>query len=510
MRLKKLKYDWKSIILIYAIISVLRFLYVYSGWTDLDAEETQYWLWSKHLDFSYYSKPPLIAYINAFSTSIFGDFPWVIRLNAIILGALVALATYYVVLKIYSSKKLAFYISLCLLILPSYHYISLFFTTDVLVTLFWLLTCYFFWMSFQTNKLKFWILTGISMGIGIISKYALLFFIPFSFIYTLIKKRKLLLHYGFYVYIIIALIIFSPVIYWNIQHKMVGVFHVTTLAGIGNQIIQWENLLSRQAELLGGQLLLNLPLLFILFYWDKYHIKKLLKGEFEKYIIATNVFIYIIFSLVTLMRRVYINWLLFSYIPLYIVLLSAIFRSGLIQEKIAKKYIAVTCFLMVLLISQPILAIHAKQFSKLLPASIDPFRNIVEWNTFTNFVYSEIEKHIEDDKFEVFSNRYQIASEFSFYGPNHPTTYCYPYKKRRMNQYDIWGIPYEKIKHKKAVFVNNEPFDEEMLQWIGEENIIYQTTYSVYYKSTNVRTYYMYILNYMPKFKNSENVIFKF
>jgi hypothetical protein len=348
------------------------------------------------------------------------------------------------------------------------------------------------------------------MGLGMLSKYAILFFIPFSLFYLLIKKRELLKQKGYYISLAIAFLMFSPVIYWNIKNGMVGMFHVTTLAGSGHDIIHWERLLSRQAELIGGQLLLNVPLLFIIVFWDKYKIKNYLKGDFEQYIIATTIFIYIIFSLVTIIRRVYINWLLFSYIPLYIVLLTTVWRSGLIKEKSVKKYLAITSGLILLLIFQPILNIYAKPVSKIIPAQIDPFRNLVNWEEFATYVYTEMDKQCNGEEYVVLSNRYQVASEFAYYGPNLPATYCYPYKKRRMNQFDLWGIPYNQIKDKKAVFVDNIPMDDDMISKIGSENIIYKTVYSIEYKGVIVRNYYIYLVNKMPEFPNAKKVISKF
>ncbi|MEL6687001.1 MAG: glycosyltransferase family 39 protein, partial [Pseudomonadota bacterium] len=46
----------------------------------LHGDEAQYWAWSQDLAFGYYSKPPLIAWIIAATTSVFGDAEWAVRL----------------------------------------------------------------------------------------------------------------------------------------------------------------------------------------------------------------------------------------------------------------------------------------------------------------------------------------------------------------------------------------------------------------------------------------------
>ncbi|WP_233205125.1 ArnT family glycosyltransferase [Alkalicaulis satelles] len=57
---------------------------------SLYADETQYWLWSRELDWGYYSKPPMIAWLIALSTAVFGDSDWAVRLLAPVLNTLTA------------------------------------------------------------------------------------------------------------------------------------------------------------------------------------------------------------------------------------------------------------------------------------------------------------------------------------------------------------------------------------------------------------------------------------
>ena len=47
--------------------------------TDLFFDEAQYWSWSRDLDFGYFSKPPLIAWIIRFATEICGNAEWCVR-----------------------------------------------------------------------------------------------------------------------------------------------------------------------------------------------------------------------------------------------------------------------------------------------------------------------------------------------------------------------------------------------------------------------------------------------
>ena len=57
---------------------------------DLYPVEAQYWFWSLHPALGYYSKPPLIAWLIALTTSLFGDSEFAIRLSAPLLHAIAA------------------------------------------------------------------------------------------------------------------------------------------------------------------------------------------------------------------------------------------------------------------------------------------------------------------------------------------------------------------------------------------------------------------------------------
>ena len=52
---------------------------------DLFGDEAQYWLWSKNLDFGYFSKPPLLSWTIALFCSIFGNSLLAIKMISVLL-----------------------------------------------------------------------------------------------------------------------------------------------------------------------------------------------------------------------------------------------------------------------------------------------------------------------------------------------------------------------------------------------------------------------------------------
>src|SRR5262245_20356597 len=82
---------------------------------DLAPDEAHYWDWSRHLDWSYYSKGPLVAWLIRASCEVFG--PWseqhtgslmfAIRLPAVICGSLLLVSLYLLTMQVFARRRLA-------------------------------------------------------------------------------------------------------------------------------------------------------------------------------------------------------------------------------------------------------------------------------------------------------------------------------------------------------------------------------------------------------------------
>src|SRR3954451_10740911 len=82
---------------------------------DLACDEAHYWDWSRHLDWSYYSKGPLVAYLIRAGCLVGG--PWseqytgslmpAARLPAVVCGALLLVSLYLLTVQVYRRETLA-------------------------------------------------------------------------------------------------------------------------------------------------------------------------------------------------------------------------------------------------------------------------------------------------------------------------------------------------------------------------------------------------------------------
>src|SRR6516225_1643636 len=77
-----------------AAITGFRLLWLMLQPADLYPDEAQYWVWSQQLALGYFSKPPLVAWLIALTTGLFGDSEFAVRLSAPLLHASAAIFVY--------------------------------------------------------------------------------------------------------------------------------------------------------------------------------------------------------------------------------------------------------------------------------------------------------------------------------------------------------------------------------------------------------------------------------
>ena len=64
---------WRSVLMVVAGLTLARIAALFLTPLQLYPDEAQYWLWSRTLDWGYYSKPPVIAWLIWSTTHVGGD-----------------------------------------------------------------------------------------------------------------------------------------------------------------------------------------------------------------------------------------------------------------------------------------------------------------------------------------------------------------------------------------------------------------------------------------------------
>jgi 4-amino-4-deoxy-L-arabinose transferase-like glycosyltransferase len=218
---------------------------------DLAPDEAHYWDWSRHLDWSYYSKGPLVAYLIRAGIVLVG--PWservtagdmlAVRLPAVVCGSLLLASLYVLTVQVYGRERLALAVVALGLTLPLVSAGSTLMTIDAPYTCCWGWALVLGYQAVFRRSAWAWPLAGLVVGLGILAKYTMVLWLPSLglFLLTSAEHRRLLIGRGFWVLTGVAAVCCLPILVWNLKYGWVTFRHVGRLAGLHEGAgIRWE------------------------------------------------------------------------------------------------------------------------------------------------------------------------------------------------------------------------------------------------------------------------------
>jgi len=213
--------EHKSALWLIAIVALFRLLV--APHLGLGADEAHYLIYALNLDYSYFDHPPLVGWVQYIFTSIFGVNEFGARVSAITIGVLVSYFIYSFLYAIDQNKQLAFIGLLALQASFIFNALFLMLMPDTLLFLLIIPIMAYVRELEQENSLQNWLILGVLLGLAGLSKYTAVLFIVPILLYFLIKKRyDIFIDLKIAIAIVVALIIISPVIYWNIQNEWIS------------------------------------------------------------------------------------------------------------------------------------------------------------------------------------------------------------------------------------------------------------------------------------------------
>ena len=133
-------------------------------------DEAYYLSWAQTPDWGYFSKPPVVAWLIALTTGLFGTAEWAVKLGAPLLYGLSTLLIYGIGHRLLSRES-GFFAALIFLLAPLVSFNSLFITTDAPLLFFWSAALYAFVRAQASNGWGWWLLAALCGGLGLLSKY---------------------------------------------------------------------------------------------------------------------------------------------------------------------------------------------------------------------------------------------------------------------------------------------------------------------------------------------------
>jgi len=315
-------------LIIILAFTIFRIVTLHFDTTDLFVDEAQYWFWSQNLDFGYYSKPPMIAWVLRIFNEIAGssDIYW-LRLP----GPLFHMATALMLMKMakrFIGPEIEGWVGATYITLPAVALSSVFFSTDVILLFFIAVALAAYFELTQRRSIGLALLMGLGVGLAFLTKYAVLFLVPGGAIAMLLIPAARISVRDFIIAVVTSAIVAFPNLWWNLQNNNTTVRHTQDIA-------HWSDLginLRGGLEFFSAQFGVVGPIVFFAMLWAVWNMIRGHSEPREKMLVWLSIPVVLLITLQATVAKAYANWGVTAYVAgivLAVWLLHRLWPKGL-------------------------------------------------------------------------------------------------------------------------------------------------------------------------------------
>ena len=210
-----------ALLAVAAAVSLLHLLT--NGRYGFHRDELQFLSDARHLDWGFVAYPPLTPFLERIGMAVFGLSLVGLRLFSVVSQALAILVTGLMARELGGGRlaQVATALSVALSPLPLFEGTEFQYTT--FDYLWWVLIAYFTIRLLKTENPRWWLAIGAAMGLGLLTKYAIAFFIAGILGGVLLtRERRFLGNAWFWGGMALAVAIFLPNLVWQARHGFIS------------------------------------------------------------------------------------------------------------------------------------------------------------------------------------------------------------------------------------------------------------------------------------------------
>jgi hypothetical protein len=184
-------------------------------------DELYYLACSRHLSAGYVDQPPLSILVLAAAWRLLGDSVFAIRVVPAVVSALSVITLGFLVRRMNGSRTAIVLAALCFLASPQILGAHTYYSMNSLDILFWLLAAHALLALVDEPTLIAWLRLGAILGLGLLNKTSVLWLgagVGAAIVFT--DLRRELRRPGPYLAGLLALVVFSPYIVWNLRNGL--------------------------------------------------------------------------------------------------------------------------------------------------------------------------------------------------------------------------------------------------------------------------------------------------
>ena len=461
---------WTFAFVLLATIGNLSFLLLRCPY-DLAGDEAHYWEWSRHLDWSYYSKGPLVAYIIAagrwlladWSNARLGNEMLAVRIPAVVLSIVSMIGIATLAWRVTRRSSIVAVSLALMMTMPIFAVGAKLMTIDAPLMALWVWALVLIHAGLRGRSVLPWLAVGVLIALGILAKYNMLLLFP-AVLITIAISRELWGHFkrpGPYLATLIGLLGFFPILYWNAQHAWVSFRHVAGQAGVaGGPSINFAGPLeyiASQLAVVNAFWLVGLCIAVVVL-WRKPTDERETQDAWElRLLIAAAATPFLVFLGFSPLTKIQPNWPVTGLATGVIVLALWIRRRWRAPIPGVQRQMrlflwagAVLGFLAIVILHEPdlmtpvyqLMTRNAPEWELTPVAKVDPTARLRGWETLGAGI-AKVVGSIKPGMPEPFilTDSYQPASQIAFYVPEIEVTCASAVLGGRHSQYDIWPNP---------------------------------------------------------------------
>jgi membrane-associated phospholipid phosphatase len=484
--------------------TLLRLLII--GKIGLTIDEAHYWVYSKFLDFSYFDHPPLIGYIIKASTLISGNSEFAVRFPTVLIFFFAIWIFFICVKKLYNERT-AFVGVLLLNVLPIFSFFGSVITVpDSPLALFWLLSLLIFIIIIETNNKKYWYLLGITTGFAMLSKYngVLIPLSVFLFLIFSSKHRFWFKNKEPYFGLVLTVIIFLPVIIWNIENNWIS-FGFQLNHGFGHSLPKFS--LTVFGRSIGAQAGYISPLLFLMFIIAAFLCVKETYNKKNKTTLIISCFslpVLLLFNTIATFNEILPHWTAMGYLVLSIYTAHLTLKFWHLKWFRFYSYAAWGLALLMIIIVLLHVLYGIVPVEKFMPKDklekiehgiseserIDLTNEVYGWKEVGKEIRRILNSYSKEERPFIFTYKSYLASELSACVPE-LRVFCISDK---INAYDFWQQnDLKKLKNKNGLYICNDYFFSEPKKRYGLDVFSSYTEieeFSIYRNGKKIKNFY--------------------
>lgn len=405
-------------------------------------QDAYYFFYAQHPSLSYFDHPPAIAYLLWLFTTVLGKHIIAIKLADSFLTALTCFAVYKLANRLFPKFEAERIIILFLSTLMV-SILSLVSTPDTPLLFFWTLTLIALYKAIFNEKKRYWLISGVLMGMAFDSKYTAVFLPAGMILFLLLSasSRKYLRTFWPWLTCLIMVLVSTPVIIWNIEN------HFASFAFQGSQRMQEAAAFTLKPKLVlglaGHQLALLLPVLFLSIIWSVVKIIRNYSAKWNEmpssklFLLCFFLPLFLTFLMLSPIYWIKINWMMPAYI-------TGIILAG---SLLSKKWINIQLYIS--------FVVHLALLAEVLfyPINIKSDDTWVGWKSLADQT-QHIEKKYGAD-FIFSADGYKTSAELNLFSDSF--IYGQNVIGQKALHFDFIGTRLSALNGKDAIFIDSDP-----------------------------------------------------